>query len=289
MIQGYANEIAQVLATMESEEEEEYLEGGTYLTSQEIEDVQPAPLLSKSTRAQKRFPSWTVVGSRDGSDFVRTSRAHYYSLVGIQCPEREGALMLGLMDTGGARSMIDLPTARRLGLALRLRGDGEEFGKFWGPDAVLKDYAGIVPGPVCLRFSEEVTFTLAEVTVIEYGDPIFLVGTDVLGERLMSRPVWEFGYVGLDDDRQGVTIFRKNNRKVAVSLVSWPDTGATGTKMRARKSHLPGVSRGVRIVYDGEEPERTEAAGKVVRERRTKELGRNELLAALIKDRGQCL
>lgn len=110
-------------------------------------------------------------------------------------------MMMGLMDTGGARSMIDLPTAKRLGLPLKLRGDGEEFGKFWGPDAVMKDYAGIVTGPVCLRFSVEVTFTLPEVKIIEYGDPIFLVGTDVLGERLTSRPTWEFSYVGLDDDR----------------------------------------------------------------------------------------
>ena len=57
-------------------------------------------------------------------------------------------LVEAIVDTGGARSIINEHTARELGLHVELAKATRGHGAFWGPGATPIKYYGIVPGPV---------------------------------------------------------------------------------------------------------------------------------------------
>lgn len=81
------------------------------------------------------------------------SRAHYTGL----CRLGSGVIEV-MLDSGGARTMIDLPTAEMLGLEVERATASKYFGSFYSASAVPTPYAGRVVGPVTLQFSEDVTF-----------------------------------------------------------------------------------------------------------------------------------
>ena len=64
-------------------------------------------------------------------------------------------VMEGIGDTGTTRSLMDLETARRVGLQIEV-AHGLEFGTYFGPGSKERPYAGRVVGPVVLRFGKEV-------------------------------------------------------------------------------------------------------------------------------------
>lgn len=74
---------------------------------------------------------------------MKISPAHYSALVMIG-----GALTEAIVDTGGARTMLDASLATTLGLKVEVAGPGKWFGSFWGPSAKPIPYYGRVAGPV---------------------------------------------------------------------------------------------------------------------------------------------
>ena len=65
------------------------------------------------------------------------------------------AVMEGIGNTGTTSSLMDLETARRVGLQIEV-AQGLEFGTYFGPGSKERPYAGHVVGPVVLRFGKEV-------------------------------------------------------------------------------------------------------------------------------------
>lgn len=86
-----------------------------------------------------------------------------------------------LLDTAGARTMIDLQTAELVGLPVERTTPSKYFGSFISATAVPTPYAGRVKGPISLRFSANVEINIKEMKVIDYPEPLVLIGSDVLG------------------------------------------------------------------------------------------------------------
>lgn len=89
------------------------------------------------------LPSWAKSGARNGRGMLPISRSHYIALVAIN----EG-FCEAIVDTGGARSMIDYESAKSLGLDVELANEERSFGSFWGPAGDPVSYYGRVKGPV---------------------------------------------------------------------------------------------------------------------------------------------
>ncbi len=99
-----------------------------------------------------------------------------------------------IVDTGGARTMLDKSMAHALGLEVKRAGPRIWFGSLLGPSAKPIPYYGQGRSPVTLCFSEQVVFHLPELKVILHGEPLALLGTDILGS---CRPTaWGFQSVG---------------------------------------------------------------------------------------------
>jgi hypothetical protein len=94
------------------------------------------------------LPGWVPSDTFNGRGILKVSPAHYSALVVIGRSATEA-----IVDTGGARTMIDSQLAERLNLKIEVAGPGRYFGSFWGPSAEPIPYYGRVPGPVEVRFS----------------------------------------------------------------------------------------------------------------------------------------
>ena len=128
-----------------------------------------------------------------------------------------------MLDTAGARTMIDMETANKLGLPVEKVSSTKYFGSFYSASGVPTPYAGRVRGPVRLQFSESVTFTLREMKVINYPESLILIGTDLLGSS--SAEGYTFAYVGVNPSTKvGEVVFAGRGGKVmeAIELVQWP-------------------------------------------------------------------
>ena len=123
------------------------------------------------------------------------SRNHFIALVAIN-----GACLECIVDTGGARTMLDRGSAEAAGLKITPPGDGVEVGGYYGPSGGdIIPYAGIVAGPVQLRFSSDVVVTLGELKVLNASDPIVLVGADAMTAPLPAKKPgagWQFLHIG---------------------------------------------------------------------------------------------
>lgn len=89
------------------------------------------------------LPEWAPKGARNKRGLLPISRSHYIALVAIG-----GGFCEAIVDTGGARSMLDYDTAVALGLEVELSGGDKNFGSFWGPSGDPISYFGRVRGPV---------------------------------------------------------------------------------------------------------------------------------------------
>ena len=104
------------------------------------------------------------------------SKAHFHAIIQLG-----DAVCEAVVDTGGAKSMIDYSMAKRLGLPVELAEVEGEFGRFYGPSAdSLVGYHGRIPGPIKFKFDEKVEFELPELKVIKNGEPICLIGSDLM-------------------------------------------------------------------------------------------------------------
>lgn len=88
-------------------------------------------------------PNWAPSGAKNGRGQMKISPAHYSALVMIG-----DALTEAIVDTGGARTMLDASLAKELGLKVEVAGPGKWFGSFWGPSAQPIPYYGRVAGPI---------------------------------------------------------------------------------------------------------------------------------------------
>ena len=124
-------------------------------------------------------------------------------------------------DTGATRSLLDLASAKRMGLPVEL-ATGQEFGTYFGPGSKETPYAGRVQGPVTLKLSSEVTLELRELKVIHHSEPLLLIGADVL---CGGRPGWTFRALGVGAGGMGMVVFAKGKRTVSIALVNAPVQG----------------------------------------------------------------
>ena len=136
----------------------------------------------------------------------------------------EGKLIHTMVDTCGAKSMIDKKTALDLGFEVEVATRQKHFGSFYGPGDKVIYYYGRIKGPLKVHFSSDVHLNVPELKVVEHTVPLLLLGTDVLTDQCEGD--WKFAYVGLHPDtRKGnmVMMQRDGGQTKDIPLVSWPD------------------------------------------------------------------
>ena len=77
-------------------------------------------------------------------------------------------LIESILDTGGARSLIDRATCEAVGLPIEVATKERHFGRYYGASTGDRFYYGRVPGPLEVRFSEDVMLCLPELKVIKH-------------------------------------------------------------------------------------------------------------------------
>ena len=98
------------------------------------------------------------------------------------------------------------------------------FGAFYSALGVPTPYAGRVRGPVTIRFSKNIQFTLREIKVINYPKSLVLIGTDLLGPNTGDGNT--FAYVGFNPaSKVGELVFAARGGAVmeVCELVLWPN------------------------------------------------------------------
>ncbi len=170
-------------------------------------------------------PDWAK-GLRNARGLVAYDDAQYIAHIGVQ-----GTLIEGLMDTGGACTIMDMAFARKLGFAVKEQRQAE-YGLFSVPGrSTPLPYAGCVEGPVELQFAAEVKVTMPFIRLVNHGRPLFIVGaTDVLCAGAATPGSHEFMGMGPHQLRgqrgtQGWVRFGKGTSVVDVPLVSAPVRG----------------------------------------------------------------
>lgn len=92
-------------------------------------------------------PKWAEPVKHNLLGAIPFSRCHFFATVKV-----EDAVVEALMDTGGARSVIDKHTVAKMGLSI----EKVDCGSFWGLGAGPVPYLGRVAGPVRVQFSKKV-------------------------------------------------------------------------------------------------------------------------------------
>lgn len=137
-------------------------------------------------------PSWAPPNIINCRGLVAVSKAHYLALAVVN-----GRLIEVMVDTGGARTMVDRMTAIKLGLNVKWSCDNPGIaGTFSGVSGNTTEYLGVAVGPIKVQFSDKVTLHLDEIKVFDYPEPIVLIGTDLLGHTAAAP--YTFSYVGVN-------------------------------------------------------------------------------------------
>ena len=89
----------------------------------------------------------------------------------------------------------------------------------------MQPYYGLVQGPVDLRFKEDITLSLRFIKVVEHGEPVLILGSDLLrGGRPLSS--WNFECVGCHTREvgkvEGFLKFVKSGTGVEVPILNAP-------------------------------------------------------------------
>ena len=98
---------------------------------------------------------------------------------------------------GRARTMIDEATTMLANLPIIQASKEWDFGWFYGPRGKATCYAGIVEGPVYLRFLKDISRTLPEMKILKNKELIVLIGMDMIVVPADNK-AWHFAHVGLD-------------------------------------------------------------------------------------------
>lgn len=117
--------------------------------------------MEKLPAGARGLPKWAKEGAKNGRGMLPISRSHYIGLIAI-----DGGFCEAIVDTGGARSMIDYESAKALGLNIELASKERSFGSFWGPSGEPIEYFGRVKGPVEVQFADGISFRLPEIKLI---------------------------------------------------------------------------------------------------------------------------
>ena len=75
--------------------------------------------------------------------------------------------------------MIDYRVAQACNLPI-IRSNQGNFGRYSGIGTGVKEYYGVVKGPLDMHFSGEIAINLPFIRVVEHSHPILLIGADIL-------------------------------------------------------------------------------------------------------------
>lgn len=139
------------------------------------------------------------------------ANTHYYALASLN-----NRISEILLDSGGARTMIDKETAVQLGLTIEWADENNFLGTFSGISATPVKYAGRAVGPITLKFNEKVTFNLQELRIFDFPEPIILIGTDLLGHA--AKADYTFAYLGVNPVSKVGEIVFYDMKKGGVSI-----------------------------------------------------------------------
>ena len=141
-------------------------------------------------------PAWAKKGAINCRGRVDPGSRHFVGLVTIN-----GAVTDAIIDTAGARSMLDVDTAKALGLEMEAMSIAEQesrgvfpFGHYTVADGRLIAYAGRLKGPVTLQFGPKVKIELPAFRLTESSEPLVLIGTDIMSMEGVDG--WSFLNVG---------------------------------------------------------------------------------------------
>lgn len=130
----------------------------------------------------------------------------------------------------------------------------EKFGCFSVPGRSRPmPYPAAVPGPVALRFSEEVCITLPLVRLVDHGRPLLLIGADVLACDDQGKQ-WEFSGIGPQKlqgstHSQGWIRFQKGSQVAVIGLINAP---IRGLKFNKHADEGPGVALAAQSKWQNE-------------------------------------
>ena len=133
------------------------------------------------------------------------SPSHFTRVVALTTGDKAkagGAVLEALLDTDGARTMIDETTACLAKLSVRRATKERNCGWFYGPSGEAMPYAGTIEGPVAVCFSKDIVIKVAEVKVMANKEPMVLIGTDTMIVPNDDK-AWGFTHVGLDPHTHG--------------------------------------------------------------------------------------
>ncbi len=89
------------------------------------------------------MPAWASKSAINGRGKMTPSLSHYFGVVQVG-----NAVTDTILDTGGARSMVEAGLARELGLKVEKASKNNIAGCFWGPNGKKMYYYGKVRGPI---------------------------------------------------------------------------------------------------------------------------------------------
>ena len=110
------------------------------------------------------------------------SPSHFYGPVAFN-----GSVTDVLLDTGGSRTMMDIDSAKKLGLTIQHTDRDVHYGSWSGPGDKSQYYVGRVPGPVLVRFDAQVVIPLAKVKLIQTTEPLILLGSDLMAPPAVKK------------------------------------------------------------------------------------------------------
>jgi hypothetical protein len=87
-----------------------------------------------------------------------------------------------MLDTCGAKSMMDRKTAEELGFEIEVASRKRHFGSFYGPGGKVVYYYGRARGPLEVWLDDDVKLMIPELKIVDHCEPLILLGTDVLTE-----------------------------------------------------------------------------------------------------------
>lgn len=163
------------------------------------------------------LPSWVSPNAKNFRGLIKPTTQHYLAIVEIG-----DGVIEALLDTGGARCMIDTTTADKLGLTVEVATTEKNWGSFFGPNDKSIPYYGRIKGPITIGIGPGIYLTVADIKVIKHRSPLLLLGTDVL---VNSWNDWRFHTIGIDKvTKKGIMNLTKNSddSDVTIELSSWP-------------------------------------------------------------------
>lgn len=97
--------------------------------------------------------------------------------------------------------MIDLASAQAMGLNVT-KAHNNNFGHYFSPGYKPQPYAGLVHGPITLKFSNQVTLSVPYIKIVESERPLIILGADLLAGGRTSGG-WNFVSMPITTDHLG--------------------------------------------------------------------------------------